>query len=52
MTNLLSRLLFGHAPEEHVPDPDLKHVTDRLDKTEHRLTLIETEIKVIKGDVG
>lgn len=47
---MLSKLVGRKEPPAR-PDPDLKKVNDRLDETEHRLTLIETEIRVIKGDV-
>lgn len=43
--------LFGHKVVPPGPDPALKKVKERLDATERRLTLIELEIKVIKGDV-
>ena len=43
---MLNRLLGRKTT--HQPDPALKKVTVRLDQAEGRLTLIETELKVIK----
>ena len=40
--------LLGRKPR-HEPDPDLKTVIVRLDRAEKRLTLIETELKVMRG---